>query len=128
MFQSIKLRTLIAAVITLASIYFLLPSIMPEIPASVKNIFLKNRIHLGLDLQGGMHLVLEVDTAKAMESTVERLANNLKEGLMEKRIRFRSVERTADNTISIELPGKEARADLEKTAPGAVPRPGGQIH
>ena len=80
----------------------------------MKNVFLKNRIHLGLDLQGGMHLVLEVDTEKAMESTVERLANNLKETLMEKRIRFRSVERTAGNTISIELPGKEARADLEK--------------
>ncbi len=80
MFQSIKLRTLIAAVVTIASIYFLLPSVMPEIPASVKNVFLKNRIHLGLDLQGGMHLVLEVDTAKAMESTVERLANNVKEG------------------------------------------------
>jgi preprotein translocase subunit SecD len=114
MFQSLKLRTLIAAVVTIASIYFLLPSVMPEIPASVKNVFLKNRIHLGLDLQGGMHLVLEVDTAKAMESTVERLANNIKEGLMEKRVRFRSVERKADNSISIELPSKESRADLEK--------------
>jgi preprotein translocase subunit SecD len=114
MFQSLKLRTLIAAVATIASIYFLLPSVMPEMPASVKNVFMKNRIHLGLDLQGGMHLVLEVDTAKAMESTVERLANNIKEGLMEKRVRFRSVERKADNSISIELPSKESRADLEK--------------
>jgi len=114
MFQSIKLRTLIAAVVTIASIYFVLPSVMPEIPASVKNVFMKSRIHLGLDLQGGMHLVLEVDTAKAMESTVERLANNIKEALMDKRVRFRSVERKADNTISIELPGKEAQADLEK--------------
>jgi preprotein translocase subunit SecD len=121
MFQSIKLRTLIAAVVTLASIYFLLPSVMPELPASVKNVFMKNRIHLGLDLQGGMHLVLEVDTAKAMESTVDRLANNIKEVLMEKRVRFRSVERKPDNTISIELPGKEARADLEKLLPEQFP-------
>ncbi len=114
MFQSIKLRVLIAAVVVIASAYFLLPSVVPELPASVKNLFLKNRIHLGLDLQGGMHLVLEVDTAKALEGTVERLANSLKDGLMEKRVRFRGVERRADNTIAIELPNREARADLEK--------------
>ena len=114
MFQSIKLRTLIAAVITLAAVYCFLPTLYPSLPASVKPYFPKNRIHLGLDLQGGMHLVLEVDTEKAMEGTVERLANALREGLMEKRIRFRSVERKADNSISIELPSKESRADLEK--------------
>src|SRR5512137_17704 len=114
MFQSIKLRTLIAAVITLAAVYCFLPTLYPSLPASVKPYFLKSRIHLGLDLQGGMHLVLEVDTEKAMEGSVERLANALKEGLMEKRIRFRSVERKADNSISVELPSRESRADLEK--------------
>jgi preprotein translocase subunit SecD len=114
MFQSIKLRTFIAVLVTLAAFYFFLPTLVPELPASLKNVFMKNRIHLGLDLQGGMHLVLEVDTAKALEGTMERLANSLKDALMEKRIRFRGVERKADNTISIELPGKDARADLEK--------------
>ncbi len=114
MFQSIKLRVLIAAVVIIASTYFLLPSVVSELPASVKNLFMKNRIHLGLDLQGGMHLVLEVDTAKALEGTVERLANNVKDVLMEKRVRFRSVERKPDNTIAVELPNREARADLEK--------------
>lgn len=114
MFQSIRFRTLITAAIVLASLYFLLPSVLPEIPASMKNVFLKNRIHLGLDLQGGMHLVLEVDTEKALEGNVERLAGGIREGLMEKRVRFRSVERKPGNTIVVELPGKEARADLEK--------------
>jgi len=121
MFQSIKLRVLIAAAVVIASAYFLLPSVVPELPASVKNLFLKNRIHLGLDLQGGMHLVLEVDTAKALEGTVERLANSVKDGLMEKRVRFRGVERKADNTIGVELPSREARADLEKVLADQFP-------
>jgi len=121
MFQSIKLRVLIAAAVVIASAYFLLPSVWTEIPAPVKNAFLKNRIHLGLDLQGGMHLVLEVDTAKALEGTVERLANSLKDGLMEKRVRFRGVERKADNTIGVELPSREARADLEKVLADQFP-------
>jgi preprotein translocase subunit SecD len=114
MFQSIKLRTLIAVVATLAAVYCFLPTLYPSLPDAVKHYFPKNRIHLGLDLQGGMHLVLEVDTEKAMEGTVERLANALREGLMDKRVRFRSVERKADNTIVIELPGKDTRADFEK--------------
>ena len=121
MFQSIKLRVLIAAAVVIASAYFLLPSVWTEIPAPVKNAFLKNRIHLGLDLQGGMHLVLEVDTAKALEGTVERLANSLKDGLMEKRVHFRGVERKADNTIGVELPSREARADLEKVLADQFP-------
>ncbi len=114
MFQSIKFRTLIAVVIVLAAVYCFLPTLYPSLPASVKAYFPKNRIHLGLDLQGGMHLILEVDTEKAMEGTVERLANALKEGLMEKRVRFRSVERKADNSIAVEVPSRESRADIEK--------------
>ena len=121
MFQSIKLRVLIASVVILASAYFLLPSVLPEIPASVRNLVLKNRIHLGLDLQGGMHLVLEVDTAKALEGNIERLANNVKDALMEKRVRFRGVERKPDNTIVVELPNREARADLEKVLSDQFP-------
>ncbi|MDP7109030.1 MAG: protein translocase subunit SecD [Nitrospinaceae bacterium] len=39
---------------------------------------LKERIALGLDLQGGMHLVLEVQTAKAVEASLERIADDIK--------------------------------------------------
>lgn len=36
-------------------------------------LLMKKSLILGLDLQGGMHLVLEVDGAKAVESDVERV-------------------------------------------------------
>jgi len=39
---------------------------------------LKERIALGLDLQGGMHLVLEVQTGKAVEASLERIADDIK--------------------------------------------------
>ncbi len=39
---------------------------------------IKERIALGLDLQGGMHLVLEVQTAKAVEASLERIADDIK--------------------------------------------------
>ena len=39
---------------------------------------LKDKIALGLDLQGGMHLVLEVQTEKAVEASLERIAYDIK--------------------------------------------------
>ncbi len=113
MLQSIKLRVLITVAFTLAAIYFFIPSVWPDMPAQMSNLFPKNRIRLGLDLQGGMHLLLEVDTEKAMESSVDRLANGLKDALMEKKVRFRNVE-SKGGTISIEIAGRENRADFDK--------------
>jgi preprotein translocase subunit SecD len=42
---------------------------------------LGQRINLGLDLQGGMHLVLEVEAEKAVENTTDRLVTELTEAL-----------------------------------------------
>jgi preprotein translocase subunit SecD len=114
MFQDIRLRTLISLVVCLVGLYFLIPSIVPNLPDSLKNLFMKRKIQLGLDLQGGMHLIMEVDSQKAMESTMERLANNLKESLMARKIKFRNVERTADSLISLDLSTTESRSEFEK--------------
>jgi preprotein translocase subunit SecD len=87
---------------------------VPNLPDSLKNLFMKRKIQLGLDLQGGMHLIMEVDSQKAMESTLERLANNLKESLMARKIKFRNVERSGDSMISLDLSTTESRSDFEK--------------
>jgi len=44
---------------------------------------LKDKIALGLDLQGGMHLVLEVQTEKAVEASLERIAGDIKREIEE---------------------------------------------
>jgi preprotein translocase subunit SecD len=113
MFQDIRIRVFITLVVTLVATYFLIPTLWPELPSDLKKYLPKNKIQLGLDLQGGMHLLLEVDTEKALETAAERLANNLKETLMEQRIRFRNVERSG-TVIALELAGKESRGDFEK--------------
>jgi preprotein translocase subunit SecD len=69
------------------------------------------QINLGLDLQGGMHLVLEVDTAKAVEDQVERMAELIRDELRKKRIHGVSLERIAGNKISAEIQDAET---LEK--------------
>ncbi|MEZ4565739.1 MAG: hypothetical protein R2860_01820 [Desulfobacterales bacterium] len=49
------------------------------------------QINLGLDLQGGMHLVLEVQTEKAVESTLERIRNELRGYLRDDQIRHKGI-------------------------------------
>jgi len=114
MFKDIKVRVVVTLVVTIAALYYLVPTLMPDLPSSLKPYFPKDKIKLGLDLQGGMHLVLEVETEKAVESTVERLSNNLKDTLMDMNVRFRNLERVKGTTISLELGGKEENDALAK--------------
>ena len=107
--KNIKTRVVIALLVILAALFYLLPSLVPGLP-----LLPDQKINLGLDLQGGMHLVLEVETEKAVESTVERLSNDLKETLMDKRIRFKRLKRINGVMISMELPNRKNRKAFEK--------------
>ncbi|HPL48742.1 MAG TPA: protein translocase subunit SecD, partial [Smithella sp.] len=74
----------------------------------------KEKIHLGLDLQGGMHLVLEIDTDKALDAMVERTSGDLKESLMDNKVRFRNLEKAPNARISMELADADGKTALEK--------------
>jgi preprotein translocase subunit SecD len=113
MFKNIKIRAALAALVCLAALFYLLPSLTDNLPSAWKDYLPKEKIHLGLDLQGGMHLVLEVDAEKAVESSMERTANGLKETLMENKVRFRNIERKKENTVSVELADGVSRSGLE---------------
>jgi preprotein translocase subunit SecD len=45
---------------------------------------------------------------------MERFANNLKESLMARKIKFRNVERTGDSLVSLDLSATETRSEFEK--------------
>jgi preprotein translocase subunit SecD len=63
----------------------------------------KQRINLGLDLQGGIHLVLGVDTGKAVQSQTERAAEDFKAALERKGIGVKRVAREDDRSFVVEL-------------------------
>jgi preprotein translocase subunit SecD len=72
---------LYGVLVVLACLY-LVPTVVPEDkqPAFIKNHFQK-RIQLGLDLQGGLHLVYEVNVDKAVGGKVDRLASDIEDKL-----------------------------------------------
>src|SRR5215471_13779915 len=68
-------------VTVLAGLY-LIPTVVPEPkqPSFIRNHFQK-KIQLGLDLQGGLHLVYEVNVDKAVASKVDRLSSDIEDRL-----------------------------------------------
>jgi preprotein translocase subunit SecD len=63
----------------------------------------KERINLGLDLQGGIHLVLGVDTSKAIANQVERAAEDFKAALERKGIGVKRIARDGERAFVVEL-------------------------
>ena len=112
--KSIQWRAAVALIVCLAGLFYLTPTLTSNLPDFWKKNLPADRIHLGLDLQGGMHLVLEVHADKAVEAAMERMANDMKETLMDSKVRFRNIERTKENTISLELADSAARGAFEK--------------
>ena len=52
----------------------------------------KEKIHLGLDLQGGLHLVLQVEVDKAVQRTLERTSELLRKDLRGRGLNVTAVE------------------------------------
>jgi preprotein translocase subunit SecD len=121
MFKSIRIRAAVTMIICLAALVYLAPTLTSDLPEAWKQYLPTDKIHLGLDLQGGMHLVLEVETAKAVESTLERTTNDLKENLMENRIRFRLHEQTKDRNVAFEFPDAASRDAFDKLLKNQYP-------
>ncbi len=108
------MRTAVTVLICLAAVVYLVPTFVPDLPEAWKKYLPTDKIHLGLDLQGGMHLVLEVETVKAVESTLERTVGDLKENLMDKKVRFKLRERTKEGQTIFEFPDVPSRDAFDK--------------
>jgi len=104
---------LIIAFIVLSAVY-LLPTLAPSLPDWWKSVLPKDKIHLGLDLQGGTHLVLEVETAKAVEGTLDLVATDLEDTLNSKNLRFKRISRSGGDKVSILLYEKDTADAVQK--------------
>lgn len=93
-------RGALIATVMAAALIYLLPTLNADF-------WPHKKINLGLDLQGGMHLVLEVQTEKAVETTIERTIDEIKQELRKKDIKHLGVSLGEAHTISVQLEGEE---------------------
>ncbi len=82
-------------------------------PTISQNIWPYKSINLGLDLQGGMHLVLEVESDKSVESTMERLIDEIRRQLKSERVRIVEIKAVDKTKISIKVRDTDTLKRLE---------------
>jgi len=107
--------TLLGMVLVL-SIGFFLPTFPPlyrPLPDWLKQVLPTRGITLGLDLQGGIHLVLEVEEDRAVEIAVDRATNAIQDLLVEKKIAVESVKRTGHIQITIAFQSGELKSQIQ---------------
>ena len=107
--QRLGLRIAIVAVVILGSLAYLYPPpllrtwLYGNVTPSKHAGLLPSTINLGLDLQGGIHLVLGVDLDKAIESQTERAVSSVRGALDKKGIAVTRVQRRGTTDIEVQL-------------------------
>ncbi len=108
--KKVQARLLLVLVLTVLSVYLSIPSwpgIHDSLPDNFKWIIPPRGVSLGLDLQGGIHMVLEVEEDRAVEIAVDRSARAMQDLLAEKDIEANMVSREEGVKITIELAGAD---------------------
>ncbi len=119
-----KWKAGIALFFTLVALWFVVPSFI-DLPPETQQVsgerkdesedvpwYLKilpqSKIKLGLDLQGGIHMVLGIDLNRALLNDADRYVRDLKDFLPKEKIDIESVEREfASTKLTLKLQNKE---------------------
>ncbi len=103
MWRSIYIRAGLIVLFLIVSVVLIIPTIWSPLPKWWTSVLPGDKINLGLDLRGGMHLLLEVEVEKAVDSALDKYASEIKETLTKKNLVFSKSERTPDRKISVVL-------------------------
>lgn len=110
---SLKLKLVFLIAVVFLGIMTVVPSFYSATPTWWKTYMAPEGLRLGLDLQGGMHLVLKVNLKKAEENSLEFAANDLKDTLSEESISAVRTSSASPDTIIFTLPNTGAVGKVE---------------
>ncbi|MDH3349234.1 MAG: protein translocase subunit SecDF, partial [Desulfobulbaceae bacterium] len=116
MSRTLKFKIAFLAFIVIFSIIAVVPSFIKKDPVTQKDLLpswwttylAPQGLKLGLDLQGGLHLVLRADLDKAVANSLAFASRDLVEGLAEKNITAIPMESSSTNKALFTLPNTGA--------------------
>jgi SecD/SecF fusion protein len=117
--RHIGLRIGIVVVAVILGVYAIIPTVRlytEDLPEATKLTLAKRAIHLGLDLRGGMHLVLEVDTsglAEKPEDLRDRAFEIIQNRIDEFGVYEPVIEKQSGGRIMVQLPGVDRERAIE---------------
>ncbi len=98
---------LMAALIVFAAV-LLMPSFYSNTPQWFKKYVYQEGLKLGLDLQGGMHLILKVDVDQAVRNAADLAARDLQDALKHKHITIVRRKSPSNDVIVFAVPNRNA--------------------
>ena len=107
MSKNLGWRGIITGVLIFVALLYLVPSLPGGLPQWWSKTLPDQKIKLGLDLQGGMHLVLEVDVLKAVENDLERVVEDIKDDLRSEKIRYLDLRRDSIKGVDVTIMREE---------------------
>ena len=105
---TLKLKLVFLVTLIFIAIVTVVPSFYSQTPVWWKTYMAPEGLRLGLDLQGGMHLVLKVNLEKAEENALEFAATDLKDSLADQSISAVRTSSSSADTIIFTLPNASA--------------------
>ena len=99
----VKTRLIIVLVVLIGALVSVAPSLTGPLPAWWTKILPSKAVQLGLDLKGGMELILEVQTDEAVNNSLTRMASDIKTIFRKEKIRLRRAETTGFNRLVVEV-------------------------
>ncbi len=110
----LKLKLTFLVSLILFAIVTIVPSFYSGAPNWWKTYMAPEGLRLGLDLQGGMHLVLKVNLKKAEENSLEFAATDIKDTLAEQSISAVRTSSSSADTIIFTLPNASSVNQVEE--------------
>ena len=115
--RKIRIRTLLIVLVTLAGVAVVFkphhkPGIKDFTSWSQIKQNLSENIHLGLDLRGGSHLVMQVQTDEVIKKITERNIEAARNKLQEKNLPFTEIKDDGPGKIVVTVPDSSKSSDI----------------
>jgi len=108
--MDIKLKGAIILIVLLGALYYAFPTYRAY-QTGVDPQTVENKVNLGLDLQGGMYLDIEIKADDAVKEILRRTAEELEDLMIDEQVDFVEVRQTSDSLIVEMESGRKVQLD-----------------
>ncbi|MED6339737.1 MAG: protein translocase subunit SecD [SAR324 cluster bacterium] len=108
--MDIKFKGTIILIVLLGALYYTFPT-YKAYQTGVDPQTVENKVNLGLDLQGGMYLDIEIKADDAVKEILRRTADELEDLMIDEQVDFVEVRQTSDSLIVEMESGRKVQLD-----------------
>lgn len=120
MTPSLRWRFVLVGTVLVVGAALLYPSLGP-VPAFWSSYLPSNPIRLGLDLRGGLYLVLEVERDKAVEAVVDQTMSEASALMKDERVYYTDIVRTTETSFAVYLRDANQANQFDDKVLGKLP-------